>query len=382
LVIKFPQWYDRFHLFGYDPARFCPLFDQVWVGTEVRNPKTRRMGYVQPTEGYMNFRWLSSVSPKTTGAWFDHIECTPENFIDQAFMSVLAGAKELTLFHLSDLIEGHPGDALLSRRLTELGSLAAKIEAKQHRGIAFYKPSGSDAGDNMYLADYLGMVGLPLLPVAAYPTNAEVVFLPAQAAADPRILAKIRSTLDLGKTVVMTPAFIRSAGGEAARLAGTLVSATSAPQQVSSLNLGTERVMLASPLQTDGGVQVADAKSCISAVTKENTVPVLTTRKHGPGRVLVLNVRTFSEADFRASDEWLLAPVPLGLSELPPEVSGVIRQEIAGPMSLSFEGPSGIACVAFNRARCFYNFHDAPVVVKAKGGSFSVRGHDWVWSEQ
>ncbi|MBP9900386.1 MAG: hypothetical protein KBH45_02940, partial [Verrucomicrobia bacterium] len=40
LILKFPQWYDRFHLFGYDPARMPERFEQVWVGTEVRDPNT------------------------------------------------------------------------------------------------------------------------------------------------------------------------------------------------------------------------------------------------------------------------------------------------------------------------------------------------------
>jgi hypothetical protein len=61
LILKFPQWYDRFHLFGYDPPRMARPFDEVWVGTEVRNPQTRRMGYVQPTQGYVSFRWVRSV---------------------------------------------------------------------------------------------------------------------------------------------------------------------------------------------------------------------------------------------------------------------------------------------------------------------------------
>jgi hypothetical protein len=70
LILKFPQWYDRFHLFGYDPLRMPEHFDQVWVGTEVRDPETRRMGFVQPTEGYMNFQWLASqAGSKVHGAW-------------------------------------------------------------------------------------------------------------------------------------------------------------------------------------------------------------------------------------------------------------------------------------------------------------------------
>ncbi|MEN8191428.1 MAG: hypothetical protein ABFS12_01345, partial [Bacteroidota bacterium] len=48
MIIKYPQWYDRFHLFGYELAREPQLFDQVWVGTESRGQYTQRYGFVQP----------------------------------------------------------------------------------------------------------------------------------------------------------------------------------------------------------------------------------------------------------------------------------------------------------------------------------------------
>jgi hypothetical protein len=41
MIIKYPQWYDRFHLFGYDVVRETELYDQVWVGTETRNMNTQ-----------------------------------------------------------------------------------------------------------------------------------------------------------------------------------------------------------------------------------------------------------------------------------------------------------------------------------------------------
>jgi len=63
LTLKYPQWYDRFYIFGYDPLRMSPAFERIWVGTEVRNPLTQRMGYVQPTQGYMNFRWRRNILP-------------------------------------------------------------------------------------------------------------------------------------------------------------------------------------------------------------------------------------------------------------------------------------------------------------------------------
>ena len=137
----------------------------------------------------MPWRWLTSIAGrKVRGAWFDHIECSAQNFVDQAWQSVLAGAQELTLFHLGDLMTPHPGDALLADRMSELHKLAARVRGKSRRGIAFYKPPGSESSENMYLADYLGMIGLPILPAAQYPMEAKVAFLPVQAAADAIVL--------------------------------------------------------------------------------------------------------------------------------------------------------------------------------------------------
>ena len=56
------------------------------------------------------------------------------------------------------------------------------------------------------------MTGLPVVPVAQYSTNSRVIFLPAQAAGDPAIMAKVRNHLGSGATVVVTPAFLRKWG--------------------------------------------------------------------------------------------------------------------------------------------------------------------------
>lgn len=205
LVIKYPQWYDLFHAYGYAPAASSKLFDAVWVGTEVRNPKTQRMGFLAPTEGYDNYRWLSAVSAgKTETAWFDHIDCTGRNFADQAWQSVLAGAPELMLFNLFDVVEGHPGHALFIRDLPALRATARRVRGKSMEGVAYYKPPDSEAADNRYLMDYLGMLGLPIVPVAEYPMESKAVVLGVQAAHDPDLAAKVRAHLKRGARVAMT----------------------------------------------------------------------------------------------------------------------------------------------------------------------------------
>lgn len=379
LIIKFPQWYDRFHLFGYDPPRMSAHFAQVWVGTEVRNPQTRRMGFVQPTEGYMNYRWLTSVAgAKVRGAWFDHIECGAQNFVDQACQSVLAGASELTLFHLGDLMAGHPGDAPLASRLPELRDLAARVQSKTRRGIAFYKPPGSESAENMYLADYLGMIGLPILPVAQYPTEARVAFLPVQAAADAQLLNRMLRHLQRGATLIVTPALVRALGPDAARLAGVEVSAGTQPVATSEFEMAGTIVSLDTPLEMDGAVQAGACEVHIAATAMERRTPLLTRKAVGRGQLLLLNVRTFSEQDFGRS-EWLLAPKQLGLPTIPQELADAIRASLLAPVGVKFRAPSGVGLVLLGNEACVYSFREEPAQIRFGNRTLDLPAHQLAW---
>ena len=163
------------------------------------------MGFVQPTEGYINYRWLNAVSRGTAeAAWFDHIECTAQNFVDQAWQSVLAGAPELMLFNLIDVVEGHPGHALFIRDLPALREAAKRVRDKSVQGVAYYKPPNSEPGDNRYLMDYLAMLGIPVVPAAEYPMESKTVVLGVQAAHDPALLEKVRAHQKRGARVAMT----------------------------------------------------------------------------------------------------------------------------------------------------------------------------------
>jgi hypothetical protein len=376
LILKYPQWYDRFHLFGYDPPRMSAPFDQIWVGTEVRDPQTRRMGFVQPTEGYMNFRWLASVAGgKVRGAWFDHIECSAQNFVDQAYGSVLAGAHELTLFRLGDVMAANAGDALLADRLPELRDLAARLHGQQRRGIAFYKPPGSESDENMYLADYLGMIGLPILPVAEYPKEAKVVFLPVQAAADPQLPDEMNRHLKRGATLVMTPALLRALDPAMAKRTGVAVDAAGAPASASELGMGGRTTPLEAPVELDAAVRADSCEVQITAKLPDRDVPFLTRKRAGRGQVLLLNVRTFSEQDFRDTGEWLLAPRPLGLAKIAQPVADAIRAPLLSPLRLDFRAPAGVALVLFGKEACVYSFRNEAVQIRFNQRTVELPGH-------
>jgi hypothetical protein len=380
LIVKFPQWYDRFQFFGYDPQRLCPQFDQVWVGTEVRDPKTRRMGFVQPTEGFMNFRWLASQNgEKVQGAWFDHIECSAQNFVDQAYQSVLAGARELTLFHLGDLMEGHPGDVALAKEIPNLIELASRVQGKKRVGIAYYMPPNSDGDDNLFLADYLGMLGLPILPVAAYPSDSPIVFLPVHAALDPELVEKVERHLRKGGTVVFTPALMRALGPKAERLAGVYLKDGGQRTVVSgAIPVSDRRVTVSPPLEIDASLMTNGCHVELSADFESGKVPFLTTRSVGVGKVVVLNVRTFATHDYYAG-EWLLAPRVLGLPTIPQEVADAIRAPLLEPLKINLRAPAGVELVLFGKEKYLYNFLDKDVPVVCDGAAFALKANTGCW---
>lgn len=308
MVLKFPQWYDRFHLYGYDPARMPALFDRIWVGAEVRNPRTQRMGFVQPTQGYMNYRWITSLAgDKVEAAWFDHIECTAQNFLDQAWQSVLAGARDLVLFNLIDVVQGHPGHALFEKALPEMQAAARRLQGKPIQGVAFYKPPNSDPDTDRYMMDYLGMLGIPVVPVSTYPARSRSVILGVQAAHDPALLEKVRSHLKSGARVAMTASLL-------------------------------ERIQ-------------------------------------APPGVIRLDLRTFSEQDYRDTGEWLLPPKELAWLDMDRPSVDALRKSLGVELS----APTRIAYYRFGRDEALYSFRDDGVTVHLRGKPVQVPAHQLVW---
>jgi len=325
LIIKYPQWYDRYHLFGYDVASQPTLFDSVWIGTETRGQYTQRFGFVQPYQGFINYRWMSSLSgSKMGGAWFDHGDCDELDFIEQAYQTVLAGAKELVIFEFGSFLSGHAGHHLLRQDFEKLVELADVVASNPVQGVVGYKPPNSDAGGDMYLMDYVGMYGVSLVPDSKYPENAKVVFLPTQAAADKDITEKILKSLNHGSKIIMTTGFLAkvTSGEKLASLAQVkwpLVSTSILTENI--ISEGKEQ-SLKIPITLDYQIVTDGASVLLQAATPAND-PFLVQNKSG--NIFILNTHTFSQKDFDAVGEVLLSPRPLGLLEFPRQWVNTIR---------------------------------------------------------
>jgi hypothetical protein len=374
VIIKFPQWYEAFQIRGYDPPGMAAAASQIWVGTETRNPRTASFGFMAPTAGYINFRWLAAnAKEKIGGAWFDHLDCTAQNFVDQAYESVLAGARELTLFNLGDLMEGHPGQPLFIAALPELSDLAEKVRGRAVDGVYYYKPPASDGMENAYLMDYLAVIGLPLLPQASYPDGARVLVLGRHAGADAQLLPRIKQHLSRGATLVLTPALVRMMGKPLADLSGVKVSEKMQAASADAVDVHGQRLSLAKPLEIDEGLDAPRGLVEFSAFVNGRPVPLLTARKVGRGRILVWNLFTF------ANGGRSLPPRELGLPEIPQPLADALRGEVMAPLGVRLESPTKVGFYMFGDARAFYNFRDEDVVVRLNGKAIELGANRLLW---
>jgi hypothetical protein len=216
LIIKYPQWYDRFHDRGYEVGRETRDFDRIWVGTETRDYANQRWGGTVQYEAFFIMRWLGEIGgAKCGGGWFDWLGTTEKTYVEQARQTILGGARESMLFCYGGL-QGDTGPAdvaALRRHQAELFTVAREVSGREPRGIAAYKPINSHPDNEARVFDFVGMLGLPLVPCHEFPTNARAAFFSVHALKDPDLAAKLDRFVRAGKPVLLTD-------GLAARLAG------------------------------------------------------------------------------------------------------------------------------------------------------------------
>ena len=342
MIVKYPQWYDRFHLFGYDTKRLPELFDMVWVGTETRGRNTQRFGFVQPYEGFVNYRWLAGIAgEKIGGAWFDHGDCAEHDFIDQAYTSVLAGAAELVFFNFSNVMAGHPDHEKVIAQFDRLADLAAFVHEHPVTGVAAYKPPNSDPAGDMYIMDFLGMLGIPLVPVHKFPADAPVIFLPAQAAADPDLMDHINKARTRGAHLIFT-ANLLIASPDGDKLTRMVVVGPDIKSKPTRARLMQESGKANVTIDLESPIEGKAEPGNIVCTSGDKQLALLTVSETPRGRIALLNTHTYCQADFDAVGEVLLCPKPLGLLGINGSALSTLRKAFGGT---AFNGPS---CVTYH----------------------------------
>jgi hypothetical protein len=265
VILKFPQWYDVLQQRGYVPDQEAAIFDRIWVGTELRDPASDQWGNKQQYEGYFIYRWLTDIGgSKTGGGWFDAYGTTPSIYLDQPLTTILAGAPEVFLFHYGMLTSPEyraQADAFAARRL-QYEKLATLVSG--WTGIPAYKPISSDPGDEAFIFDEIGMLGIPEVPTAHFPDGARAIILAMQALGDIELVPKLAHLLAAGGTAFISQPLAHRLNGD--------------PRLPTSSPLDLEKNQYVRTLEVGGGkvVVFSDALPHLTHVDGQNRIEQLT----------------------------------------------------------------------------------------------------------
>jgi len=141
-------------------------------------------------------------------AWYDWLGTTERTYIEQARQTVLAGARESLLFCYGGLHSstGPKDIEALRANIPELLEVAKEVLRREVIGLAAYKPPNSHPEKEKRVFDFVGMLGLPLVPCHEFPTNAPAGFFSVHALKDSDLTPKLTAFIKAGKPVLLTDA--------------------------------------------------------------------------------------------------------------------------------------------------------------------------------
>ncbi len=363
VTVKFPQYYDRYQRFGYDAARFPAIFDAVWVGTETRDPTTHDYGYVEPYQGYFNARWMKACAGKKfEAAWFDYLDCDEQLFYDQGVTTFLGAPRDVTVFCYGEELFGGSKMARLSRSARLLARL--RDIAVEPWGVHVYKPPNADGGRDLFIFDYLGMLGIPCVPVTQIEAGMRTVFVPEHGAREPETKDRIRDILALGGNVIVTfntlhrmvnhPDFLDMFGYDYSGVVRTVVPAE-------QFGCGRERRVSERPVHLAGDLAPYAASvrawGCLTGVERGSMcVPLLTEKTYSSGgKALVWNIGTFGHDAFTVREQ-LNVPKKTDLFGLPKDLVNLLRSTATEALGITIEVPGQVASFLFEQHLVLVNY--------------------------
>jgi len=101
----------------------------------------------------------------------------------------------------------------LRTEIPGLFKLAKLVRNKPIKGVLAPKPPNSDADGEMYVFDFVGMLGLPLVPTAEIRSDAKAAFFAVHALKDPLFSDKLNKMLGAKKPVLITDGLAKKLKG-------------------------------------------------------------------------------------------------------------------------------------------------------------------------
>jgi hypothetical protein len=365
VVIKYPNWYEHFQGLGFDLDKGPKMFDGIYTGTETRDPVLTDQ-FLQQYESYQIIRYFENIKPGGNGGgWVDtYGSFYVDRYAEQLWDTMFAKAREITLFNWHLILQkANAGDRKEWENLptslsfsaipgagspaptwgTVAGSALRQADAVVGKlgnpiGIESYRPYQSTGED--FLHNYIGMIGIPVDLHPQFPTEAKLVLLTEDAKFDPDIVAKIKTQLEAGKSVVITSGLLRALKGRGIEgICETEVSDNKVMARDYSTGFGAgNRADLGDEDRKPGILfpevrfLTNDAWGLVSALENGNGYPILLMDRYSKG---VLYVWTIPD-NFR------------NLYALPAAVTSAIKDIVMSNFFVRIDGPSQVALFAYD----------------------------------
>lgn len=392
VIIKYPNWYEHFQGLGYDLDRQPKMFDEIYTGTETRDPVITDQ-HLQQYESYLIFRYFENISPgRNGGGWVDTFSVLYlDRYVEQLWDTMFAKAPEIMLFNWDLLLQPiRPGERdgwkdlttsfNLDQMLASFHASSAVPKATMARvagysleqvdqfigklgkpiGLKSYKPFQSTGED--FLHNYFGMIGIPIDLYPSFPADADVVLLTESAKFDPEIVNKIKSQLRAGKNVVITSGLLRALQGKGIediveldysdrKALVTEYSGAFGPGNRTTLGNAAKSGILFPQI----GFATNDAWPLISGLATGNGFPILLMNRYSKGILF----------------QWTIPDNFNDLYQMPPQVISAIKDYILVDFPVRLEGPAKVSLFVYdNNTFIVQSFLDneVEVTVSIKGG--------------
>lgn len=361
-IIKFPNWYESYQETGYNPKKERDIFDGIYTGTESRH-STYSQQHLQRYLSYSMIRLMENTAPgKNGGGWIDQGDSNANLniWLEQAYLTLFAGARELTLFSFSELI-GMPALPPLGQQLERIDRILSMTGNPV--GIPVYEPFDADGEDQ--LMNYLGMTGLPLEPTPFFDENADVLLLTASAACDKDIVEKLKAFVRSGRSAAVTSGFLKAVQDKGIR---DMTSVTCTGRKAAGRQYWADVFQSGPPACIEGVSPIfadvlqykTNATWCeLAFVSRDSNFPLLTHDFYGKGHLYVLDIPN----DF--ADLYLL----------PGKVNGIIHRLFSKGLDVYLDVQAKCNLFLYdNDTFGIFSYHDYPTDMDVVLNREDVRG--------
>lgn len=365
VIIKYPNWYEGHRDNGYDVYHEDLQFDKMAVGIETRDRMTHDQ-HIPIYSGYIFQKWWSSVDPaKWVGSWLDNYDMKGDynDYNAQVWQAVLAQTPEIILWCAGQLWPTNPSSDVYPHfvdMLPELDKVAGLLRGEA-RGVPIYLPYGSTGEYNIF--GYLGMAGIPLTPVAKFPTESQNAiftlhsYSESSTGRDTMLAQEMLDRLRDGKDIFMTWGLWRRLRNTEFKNTLTLVSGSEGSVASDEFRLRegwfreelikSDRPFTFPKIETTTWPYVRD----VAVERDDYDFGVLLHVQYLKGNIYVLNMPDNS----------------YDLLRLPPQALNLIRRAFDETLGVELDGPGGVGMYLFgDKQYVLYNMSDeaAPMTLR------------------